>query len=117
MTIDKAISKIQYGLEMETTEVTPFGQLTAVDTEALKDALAILRAQQQAEKNDPLTLEELREMDGEPVYLDCGAIGEWVLVIASELAVFLRHKNGIKAPAKIAFECRAKLYRHKPEEE
>ena len=80
-------------------------------------AISALRAQQQAEKNDPLTLEELREMDGEPVYLDCGAIGEWVLVIASELAVFLRHKNGIKAPAKIAFECGAKLYRHKPEED
>ena len=64
MTTDEAIKKIQYGLELETTEMTPFGQLTAVDTEALKMTLDILRAQQ-AEKNDPLTLEELREIVGQ----------------------------------------------------
>jgi len=34
-------------------------------------AIAALRAQAQAEKNDPLTLDELREMDGEPVWLTC----------------------------------------------
>lgn len=28
-----------------------------------------LKAQQEAEKNEPLTLDELREMDGEPVYI------------------------------------------------
>ena len=35
--------------------------------EALDMAISALR-QQDARKNDPLTLEELREMDGEPVY-------------------------------------------------
>jgi len=32
-------------------------------------AIAALRAQQDAETNDPLTLDVLREMDGEPVWV------------------------------------------------
>ena len=30
---------------------------------------ALLLTQEEAEKNEPLTLDELREMDGEPVYM------------------------------------------------
>ena len=37
--------------------------------DALDTALAALRAKQELEKNAPLTLDELREMDGEPVYI------------------------------------------------
>ena len=33
-------------------------------------ALAALRAQQEAEKNEPLTREELRQMDGQPVFIE-----------------------------------------------
>ena len=85
--------------------------------EALSMAIAALRAQQEAEQNEPLTLAELREMDGEPVYLHGGGeYGEWVLVRVEETGIFLRHKNGICAPAQIAFECGIKIYRHKPEE-
>ena len=31
-------------------------------------AISALRAQQEQERNEPLTLDELRTMDGEPVY-------------------------------------------------
>lgn len=31
--------------------------------------IAALRAQEEAEKNEPLTLDELRQMDGEPVWV------------------------------------------------
>lgn len=65
--------------------------------------------------NDPLTEAELRAMDGEPVYLDFGDGGEWVLVRMMENDVCFSHKNTICAPAKIAFECGAKVYRRKPE--
>lgn len=34
-----------------------------------KMVLDMLRAKQEAEKNEPLTLDELREMDGEPVWV------------------------------------------------
>ena len=36
--------------------------------EAHRVAISALRAQQEQERNEPLTLEELRRMDGEPVY-------------------------------------------------
>lgn len=66
--------------------------------------------------NAPLTLEELLEMDGEPVYLDFGDGGEWVLVRVQQDKVFITHKNTICAPANILFECGGKAYRRKPEE-
>lgn len=68
--------------------------------------------------NAPLTLEELRGMDGEPVYLDfCKGYGEWVLVQKDEKDVSLMHKNGIPASFGWAVECGGKFYRRKPEEE
>ena len=36
--------------------------------EAIGIAITAIRAQQEAEKNEPLMLEELREMHGEPVH-------------------------------------------------
>ena len=38
--------------------------------QAMRMAIGALRAKQDAEKNDPLTLDELREMDGQPVWVD-----------------------------------------------
>ena len=69
-----------------------------------------------APPNDPLTLEELREMDGEPVYLDFGDGGEWALVRILQGKVFVVHKNAIPSPVNILFECGGKAYRRKPEE-
>ncbi len=44
-------------------------------------AIAALRAQQEAEKNEPLTLDELRNMNGEPVWCVDGSGDEtWGLV-------------------------------------
>lgn len=67
--------------------------------------------------NDPLTLEQLREMDGEPVYLDFIDGGEWVLVRVYEGKVFITHKNTICSPAKLVFMCNGKIYRYKPKEQ
>lgn len=36
---------------------------------AMDRALSALRAQQEQERNEPLTLDELRRMDGEPVWI------------------------------------------------
>ena len=38
-------------------------------SEMLNIALSALREKQEREKNEPLTLDELRQMDGEPVYV------------------------------------------------
>ena len=43
-------------------------QTGRVENEALDMSLSSLRAQQEKERNDPLTLDELREMVGEPVW-------------------------------------------------
>lgn len=52
---------------------------------ACDTAIAALRAQQEQENPKPLTLDELRKMDGEPVWLS--ALGEdfddgWYIVVA-----------------------------------
>lgn len=75
----------------------------------------VLRIFREARLNTgPLTEEQLREMDGEPVYLDLGDGGEWVLVRLVENEVYFFHKNTICVPAKIAFECGGKVYLFKP---
>lgn len=75
---------------------------------------------QRSADNDPLTLEELREMDGEPAFLSLGGTyGEWVLVRIlkyPKVEISFVHRNGICAPANLAFGYGGKLYRHKPEE-
>ncbi len=43
--------------------------LVGRQNEAARLAIAALRAQEEAEKSEPLTPEELLEMDGEPVWL------------------------------------------------
>lgn len=62
MTREEAIQRI----ETHTQYFVP-----VEDLPALEMAIDALRAQQEAEKNEPLTLDELREMDGEPVWVVC----------------------------------------------
>jgi len=48
---------------------------------AVELAVAALQVQVEAEKNEPLTLEELQEMDGEPVWVKpIGKDGCWTIV-------------------------------------
>lgn len=68
----------------------------------------------QASSNDPLTEEQLRKMDGEPVYLDFGDGGEWVLARLKGYDVWFTHKNTICAPAKMAFDLGVEVRRYKP---
>lgn len=69
----------------------------------------VLRIFREARLNTgPLTEEQLREMNGDPVYLDLGDGGEWVLVRLMENEVYFSHKNTICAPAKIALNVAGK---------
>jgi len=81
--------------------------------EALEMAIAALRAQQERENPKPLTLEELREMDGEPVYLD---LDTWAIVkydVGDPLLVF---NEGSPCDAKLWYEKIEPAYRNKPKE-
>ena len=48
--------------------------------EAHRVAISALRAQQEQERNEPLTLDELRKMDGEPIYIVYGDVAWWDIV-------------------------------------
>lgn len=64
MTIEEAINELRYPLKQRNDPESRNAFLDAVEM-----AIDSLRAQQEAEKNEPLTLEEMRKMDGEPVYV------------------------------------------------
>ena len=65
--------------------------------------------------NDPLTLEELRGMDGEPVWITPG--GFWALVIAkADERVRLRCNDGETVWADKEIELVGPVYRRRPEE-
>ena len=69
MTIEEAITFSEYA------------QIMAEDKPGFRSfyrlAESALRAQQQAVANKPLTLDELRKMEGEPVWVVFGECGDW----------------------------------------
>lgn len=79
-------------------------------------AIAALRSQQERENPKPLTLDELRQMDGEPVYDGLGY--EWFIlaeitddeVIMTDGAVFDIDEDSMNTVIE-------RFYRHKPQEE
>ena len=86
--------------------------------EALDMAISALREQDAADKdvgnNEPLTPDELREMDGEPVYIVDGDVAWWDIVSFS-LQGWLYLVKGKQFRYSRYGEWLA--YRHKPEEE
>ena len=96
-----------------------------------KLCLAALRAQQEQEDPKPLTLDELRQMDGEPVLVvaDEGAklttpgyepLSFFALVEVAEKSIFLTNNLGGRteyaADAELEYDG-ITVYRHKPREE
>ena len=73
--------------------------------------------------NDPLTMAELRQMDGEPVWVVCNKGFEpmalWALVEVCEESIFLTNNLGGRTEyaADVELECDGiTVYRRKPEE-
>ncbi len=60
MTLEEAIARI----ERHTQYYIPVDDLPALEI-----ALEVLHSQAETEKNEPLTLEDLRQMDGDPVWI------------------------------------------------
>ncbi len=78
-------------------------------------AISILLSQQEKEKNEPLTLEELNNMDGQPVWITPG--GFWALVYAREgerTILVSNDREGVFADKEI--ELVGPVYRRPPEE-
>ena len=88
MTIEETIYALDIVEHMESFSVLyepgePMNRATVGKLkEACRMAISILRARTDPPPNDPLTLEELREMDGEPVWVEAmvSLETEWCIV-------------------------------------
>ncbi len=118
MNIEEAIKILESGSEM-----TDYPHTSEMLDEACDMAVAALRAQAEAEQNVPLTLDELREMDGEPVWIvfNPDAYGDslamWALVSVDEEngEIFLMNSiGGSSAYEEVWADVKA-VYRRKPE--
>lgn len=82
--------------------------------EALEYARSALREKQAAQQTAPLTLEELRGMNGEPVYIS--GLDVWVLVnMDTESPVFV-FRDGGKVAAEDCYEVDYIAYRRPPKQ-
>ena len=109
MTIEEAIQILDPETRREALREIPVMERIEADQEACRIAVAALRAQQ-AHDNAPLTLEELREMDGEPVWVRVAA-GLWAIVNLESGEVVFSDYAGTSIEALIG-----QIYRRKPEE-
>ena len=92
--------------------------LCDIEVQSYEIALANMRdGIQEGEKNDPLTLEELKELNGEPVWREQpGYDGRWVLVDcfwSREGVIYLRNIGGSSELAETAFKEGVKVYRRR----
>ena len=100
MTREEAINRIKDHMRVHHIGEYPHIKLK----EALDMAIAVL-----SQPNEPLTLEQLREMDGEPVWFD--TIKRWGIVKVNREGIFVVTKSG-------EYEFgRCKVYRRPPEGE
>lgn len=75
MSIEEIINRLDYLMRKEHAKNVAFPDGFPLDEDvlwnkaALREAIALLKTHPDAQPNAPLTLEELMEMDGQPVYL------------------------------------------------
>lgn len=96
----------QYAAQKFQESMTDFKEI-----QRLKTQLAALG---NMEKNDPLTLDELRNMDGDPVWVTPGNF--WALVRVVDKLVILVASDGERAYAGAWIKLMGPIYRRKPEE-
>ena len=128
MTREEAINALDIVEHMESFSILyepgePMNPTTVGELkEACRIAISALRAQSDTPPNDPLTPEELREMDGEPVWVVelNGYPPHWGLVYwcrkNKRNIVYVTINNGASICAETLLAAGGKIYRRKPEE-
>lgn len=89
-------------------------------SKALREAVALLRTHPEAQPNEPLTIEDLLNMSGRPVWIEDSALGkEWAIVGCPshmKKIVRLSFSDGNSLWADQIFGS-GKIYRRPPKEE
>ena len=114
MTIDEAITHLENDWFISLSgQVTVNADDKELFLEAINMAISALRSQQEAEKNEPLTLDRLRNMHGYPVWITPS--GFWAIVIAKPgERVMLRSGDGETVFADKEIELVGPVYRRPP---
>lgn len=79
MSIKETIARLEEMADDREDKVLP-GCIGWDEIEPLREAAALLRTHPDAQPNEPLTLEELREMDGQPVWIVSSRGSGWCIV-------------------------------------
>lgn len=86
----KALDEIAEGFEKLSSEICARTDLRAMwegRAKGIRQAITLIKAHLKGQSNNPLTMEELREMEGEPVWItdivDGVVFGEWWALIFS----------------------------------
>lgn len=109
------LTALAYRLDsMRSHQATTEGLKT---TAVLREAAAILSTHPDAKPNDPLTLEELREMDGEPVWISSKASqygSYWLVSVCGDLISF-RNRGGYSFTLEEIMRWGDRIYRTREE--
>lgn len=86
--------------------------------QALREAIALLKTHQDAQPNEPLTMEELREMEGKPVPVWCDKENGYIFIATTKTdpynqVWYFSHKGF----ANTALYYSTKFYRRPPKED
>lgn len=94
--------------------------IESVNGVPIERVIQLVEAEKEKGANDPLNLEDLREMDGEPVWVERPGYGKrWALVqvwAKSTNVIYFTYNNGSTSLVQVELDCGGKAYRRKPEE-
>lgn len=84
---------------------------------AINAAIDLLRTHPDAQPNEPLTLEALKEVNGQPVWCQPDeGVGCWVLVTVRASKVVVRDQYGMTADVEVWMKRGERYYRRPPKE-
>lgn len=123
----KVLDEIAEGFEKLSEDVCARADIKAMwegRAKGIRQAIAVINAHLRGQPNDPMTLSELREMDGEPVWVvftpdaDGERLTIWALVSVDEEndEVFLQNSIGGRSSYEEVREKVEAIYRRRPEE-
>lgn len=86
--------------------------------EAVDMAVAALREQEERENPNPLTLDEMWNMNGEPVWVETGGFNAWGIVGIDDDGIYVNSKSleGYNIQWRVNTVRAIRCYRYKPKE-